>query len=302
MGRNLKYQFLNAINNCFKEGMDKHSIKASGQMDGTRIFSYADRKNLVDTASNFSNYLKSNYPDVKMLKDIKPEHVQSFLNSKSGSCSDATLKQYQNKFNKLQNVVNNTYNINVNFKGAIAPHGSNATKIRNSSMSKIDFKKLENSFSNSKSSAKTAIQITAKAGLRVGECVKLKGKDINIQGGTVHVHGGKGGRDRDVKIRPEDKKFWSDLKASVRANERICPVNKDSINKAIRREMEKLDIQDKYRDTGIHCIRKMYAQQQFDHYREQGMEIKEALGQVSEDLGHSDTRIELMKEYVLNIY
>lgn len=302
MGRNLKYQFLHAINNNFKEGMSKNSIKEAGQMNGTRIFSYSDRKNLIDTASNFSNFMKNMHPEVKQVKDIKAEHIQSFLNSKSATCSTATLKQYESKFNKLEKIVNNTYNCNANYRGFSTPNGANATKIRNSAMSKGDFKRLESSFSNSNSSAKVAIQLTARAGLRVSECVKLQGRDINLQKGTIHVADGKGGRDRDIQMRPEDKQFWTDLKAQYNDYERLCPVKEDSINKAISREMEKLELKDKYEDTSIHAIRKMYAQEQFDRYRDEGMEIREALGAVSVDLGHSKDRIELMKEYVLNIH
>lgn len=302
MGRNLKYQFLNAINNNFKEGMSKNSIKEAGQMNGTRIFSYSDRTNLIDVASNFSNFMKQNYGDVKMVKDIKAEHIQSFLNLKSQTCSSATMKQYESKFNKLEKIVNNTYNCNANYRGFSTPNGANATKIRNSSMSKADFKRLESSFSNSNSSAKIAIQLTARAGLRVSECTKLQGRDIDLNKGVIRVIDGKGGRDREVTIRQEDKAFFTDLKANYGDMERICPVQNDSINKAISREMEKLDMKEKYEDTSIHCIRKMYAQEQFDRYRDEGMEIREALGQVSVDLGHSENRLELMKEYVLNIH
>lgn len=302
MGRNLKYQFLNAINSNFKEGMDKHSIKANGEMNNTRIFSYSDRKNLINVASNFSNFMKTNYSEVKQVKDVKADHIQSFLNSKANSCSNATLKQYESKFNKLENVVNNTYNINANYKGFVVPASTENTKIRNSAMSREDFNKLQQSFSNSNSSAKTAIELTSRAGLRVSECTKLQGRDIDLNKGTIHVIDGKGGRDRDVTIREEDKQYFANLKAQYGDTERICPVQSDSINKAIRRQMERLEMQNKYTDTSIHCVRKMYAQEQYDHYREQGMEINQALGAVSVDLGHSENRLELMKSYVLNIH
>lgn len=301
MARNLKYQFLNAINNNFKEGMDKHSLKADGLMDKTRIFSYADRENLKDVASNFSNYMKENYSEVKMVKDIKAEHIQGFLNSKADSCSKKTLEQYATKFNKLENVVNSTYGTNATYKGFVVPAGKENTKIRNVAMTKSDFKKLENGFSNSKSSAKEAIQLSAKLGLRVSETVKLQGRDIDLNKGTVFVKDGKGGRDRHIPIRTEDKGYFANLKASVGATERICPVQSDSINKAVQRQMERVGIANKYRDTSIHAIRKMYAQEQFNSYREQGMAIDKALGAVSVDLGHSENRLELMKEYVLDI-
>ena len=302
MARNLRYQFLHAIESNFKEGMSKHSIKQAGQMNGTRIFSYSDRNNLIGLSSNFCTYMKENYPEVKMVKDINSNHIQGFLNSKASTCSSATLKQYESKFNKLEKVVNNTYHCHANYKGFSTPHGVNATKIRNSSMSKSDFKKLENSFSNSKSSAKVAIQLTARAGLRVSECTKLQGRDIDLNKGVIRVIDGKGGRDREVPIREQDRQYFTVLKSQYRDMERVCPVHSDSINKAISREMERIGIKSNYEDTSIHAIRKMYAQEQYDAYREQGMEINQALGAVSVDLGHGEQRIQLMKEYVLNIH
>lgn len=301
MARNLKYQFLNAINSNFKEGMDKHSIKDAGQMNGARVFSYADRKNLIDVASNFSNWMKQEHPEVKQVKDVKANHIQGFLNSKKDTCSQATLKQYANKFNKLEKVVNSTYNTNANYKGFAIPTTKEQTKIRNSSMSKSDFKKLEAGFSNSRSSAKTAIQLTARAGLRVSECTKLQGRDINLSKGVIKVKDGKGGRDREVPIRPEDRAYFTDLKAQYQDYERICPVQTDSINKAIERELEKQGLKEKYEDTSIHSIRKMYAQDEFDRLREEGHSISESLKEVSKLLGHGEDRMELMQQYVLDI-
>lgn len=301
MARNLKYQFLNAINSNFKEGMDKHSIKDAGQMNGSRIFSYADRKNLIDVASNFSNWMRQEHPDIKQVRDINANHIQGFLNNKAQSCSQATVKQYANKFNKLEKVVNNTYNTNANYKGFAIPTTKEQTKIRNSSMSKSDFKKLETGFSSSRSSAKHAIQLSARCGLRVSETTKLQGRDINLSKGVINVVDSKGGRSREVPIRPQDKDYFTDLKAQYKDYERICPVKPDSINKAIQREMEKQGISDKYQDTSIHSIRKMYAQNEFDRLREEGHSISESLKEVSKLLGHGEDRMELMQQYVLDI-
>lgn len=302
MGRNLKYQFLNAINSNFKEGMDKHSIKANREMNNTRIFSYSDRKNLIDVASNFSNFMKTNYSEVKQVKDVKADHIQSFLNSKANSCSNATLKQYESKFNKLENVVNNTYNINANYKGFVVPASTENTKIRNTSMSREDFNKLQQSFSNSNSSAKTAIELTARCGLRVSECTKLQGRDIKLSKGVINVVDSKGGRSREVPIRPQDKAYFTDLKSQYGDMERICPVQPDSINKAIERKLEELNLKEKYEDTSIHSIRKMYAQDEYDRLREEGNSISDSLKEVSVLLGHGEDRMELMKQYVLNIH
>ena len=301
MGKNLKHQFIHAIEDNFKEGMDKHSMKANNIRNDGKVFSYADRKNLIDVASNFSNYMKENYKDIRQVKDIRAEHIQSFFNCKAKECSNATLKQYQAKFSKLEKVVNNTYNINVRYNGYELPLSKENTKVRNTSMSKDDFKKLEKSFSTSKSSAKVAIQLTARVGLRVSECSKLQGRDINLKDGVIHVEDGKGGRNRDVPIRESDKEYFNNLKANVGDMERVCPVRSDSINKAIDRAMNREGIRNKYNDTSIHCIRKMYAQNEFNRCRNEGMEIKQALQEVSILLGHGEDRMELMRQYVLDI-
>lgn len=301
MGKSLKHQFIFAIEDNFSESMDKHSMKVDGIKNDGKIFSYSDRKNLIDLSCNFSNFMKENYPDIKLVKEIRVDHIQSFLNQKSNECSNATLKQYQSKFNKLEKVVNNTYNINVKYKGYQLPLAEENTKVRNTSMSPEDFKKLENAFSQSKSYAKIAIQLTARAGLRVSECTKLQGRDIDIEKAIIHVEDGKGGRNRDIPIREEDKEYFVNLKADLGDMERVCPIRADSINKSIDRAMRGQGIRNKYNDTSIHCIRKMYAQRQFNRCRSEGKNIKESLQEVSVLLGHGKDRLELMRQYVLDI-
>ena len=168
-------------------------------------------------------------------------------------------------------------------------------------MSKEDFNKLEKAFNNSNSSARVAIQLTSRVGLRVSECTKLQGRDINLKDNVIHVEGGKGGRNRDVPIREQDKQYFSSLKSKVGDRERVCPVQSNSINKSIDRAMKREGIRNKYNDTSIHCIRKMYAQNEFNRCRDEGMEIKQALQEVSILLGHGEDRMELMRQYVLDI-
>ena len=280
MGKNLKHQFIHSIEDNFKEGMDKHSMKANDIRNDGKVFSYSDRKNLIDVASNFSNYMKENYKDIRQVKEVRAEHIQAFLNEKSNSCSNATLKQYEAKFNKLEKIVNKTYNINATYKGYTLPLSKENTKIRNTSMAIEDFKKLERAFINSNSYGKVAIQLTGRVGFRVSECTKLQGRDIDLGKGVIHVEDGKGGRNRDVPIREEDRSYFSNLKSSVGDRERVCPVKSDSINKSIDRAMKREGIRNKYNDTSIHCIRKMYAQNEFNRCRAEGMEIKQALQEV----------------------
>lgn len=79
--------------------MDKHSLKAQGK-NNSKIYSYSDRKNLIDLSSDFANWLKINYPEIKQIKDIGPNHIQKFLNTKIDICSQKNFETISSRFRK----------------------------------------------------------------------------------------------------------------------------------------------------------------------------------------------------------
>lgn len=109
--RNSEYQFLQTINNSFRESMDKHSDKANGVRNTDKIYSYSSRSNLIDLSANFANYMREVYPEVHKVSDIQAEHIQCFLNSKTEICSQSSLNQYSVLFRKLEKCVNAKYQI-----------------------------------------------------------------------------------------------------------------------------------------------------------------------------------------------
>ena len=313
MAKNIKYQFKYAIEQSFKAGADKHSMKrneAENGNRGTTTFSYSDRKNLIDVSANFSNWMKENHNDIKQLKDITSNHIQEFLNHKAETCTSATVKQYQDKFTKLEKLVNDTYTkANVSYTNTVMPTCSNNTEqLRSKTMSESDYNKLNNHLSNncrSDNGAK-ALQLGYHAGLRVSEIAKLQQRDIKINSdgtATVSVIGGKGGRDREVHVtNKESVQTLSNIRDSV-ANpyDRVVPIQASSINKAINRAMDRCNMQE-YKDhnTSVHSLRKAFAQQEYDRYKEEGMEPKQAWDCVSEQLGHGKNRDDLYKTYIEN--
>lgn len=300
MARNLKYQFLNAINKSFSSGSDKHSNKKNGGLDATKIYSYADRKNLIEMSSQFSDFMNVNYKSIRMIKEITSDHAQEFLNYKSKTCNENTLNQYSSRISKLNNITGSIYNISNSYDDIVAPSGINNTKIRNISMCESDLEKLKSTYSDDFSTGLLAINLSSRLGLRVEECSKLKTTDIDLNSNLVRVIDSKGKRSRYVPIKEKDLDYFNNLKYNC-PRLRICDANKESINRNIRRHLKQCDLDDKYNKTTIHSIRKHYAQESFNEKREEGLSIKEAMGQVSELLGHSANRIELMKEYILDI-
>ena len=49
----------------------------------------------------------------------------------------------------------------------------------------------------------------------------------------------------------------------------------------LRRGLERVGLSSEYRVINLHCIRKLYAQETFDRYRNEGGEIEESKGLVS---------------------
>ena len=174
--RNIKYQFKYCIDTHFREGMDKHSMKRNGK-DNSKIYSYADRKNLIDLSANFANWIKENHAEIKQLKDINSMHIQEFLNEKANSCSRKSLQEYQSHFRKLESLCNNTYNTNVDFHSTVTPISAKngGGKIRNIMCSDAQYQML---LKTKNSNLKSALVLSKNFGLRASECSKLQYRDI----------------------------------------------------------------------------------------------------------------------------
>lgn len=313
IARNLKYQFKYAIEQSCRFNADKHAMKqnhAEKRNMSSKTLSYSDRKNLIDVSSNFANWMKENHNDIKELKDINSNHVQEFLNEKAQSCTSATINQYQSKFAKLEKLVNNTYsNANVSYTNTVTPvTSSNTEKLRSKTMSVSDYNKLNDYASNNcrSDNCSKALKLSYHVGLRVSEISKLQQRDIKIHNessATVHVADSKGCRSRDIHISNKDSvQALTELRNSVsNANDRIVPIQSESINKAINRAMDRCNMQEyKAHKTSVHSLRKAYAQREYDRYKAEGLEPKQAWDRVSEELGHGKNRDDLYKAYIEN--
>ena len=120
-------------------------------MNGTRIFSFADRSNLVDLSAGFAEYMKQVYPQVKQIKNVTADHVQAFLTAKSETASQATLDQYASRFCKLERLVNDTYqSCSVDFHSIAVPLSSKngGGKVRCQMLAASDYSTLLNSTTN----------------------------------------------------------------------------------------------------------------------------------------------------------
>lgn len=308
MGRNIQYQLLNAINQAFDGGgHDKHTNKHNGKYLDT-VYSYAERKNLIEIASQMGKFVKENYPETKRVLDIKQDMIQQFINSKAHTCNKETLGQYSSRIHKLEHVVNEVYKGNASWYNDLITPVSKVSndKTRDISMNRADYNAILNRAyaMESKSKAVVAIELSGRFGMRVSETCKLQPRDIDFNKMKLHIHESKGGRSRDVPIKSQDVEFLKKITEDKPLDKRIVDIKEDSVNTYLKRAEIDLGIRERYAnaDTGIHCIRKMVAQELYDENRKNGLSKKESLNNVSEYLGHGKNRDETMKEYVLNIH
>jgi len=315
MSVSLKNQVLHAISRSKSFGTDKHALKGKGQAyrgnkEG-RIYSYASFNARKDVAKNFCNYMKNNYPNVKQASQLTAEHSQAFLNyCATQGCNTDTLKSYKSQLNGIEKNINNAYKCNTNISEAKTPTGS-TSKIRCNPMKQEHVNALKNSYK-PYSTGYNALTLSEATGARNEEICHIQNRDIIIHSvnyATVHIADGKGGRNRDIKVRnPEHVKNLQLLKNHLGANPtaRPCPVARKSLLNNLERHMKSthtikgVSIKSEYKNQEFHSIRKMFAQEQYNMCRTQGMSKEDSFRYVSEQLGHNRIDSDLMNRYISN--
>ena len=305
--RNIRSQFEYAIQSSFEKGKgaSKHSDKINGTKNG-KIYSYSSLHSRQDVSREFANFLKSKHKEIRMAYQIEKEHIEEFIYSKKDSCTTETLNTYRSNLAGLAENLNRTYGIKVDFS---CPKviGCNGTKdIRTNPMLEDDLKILLQSYK-ADTSGYNAVALATVGGLRVSEIAKLQNRDVEIvnsEQAFIHIIDGKGKRNRDISItEKEGIKRLQELKSCrVSEYDRFVNCNSKSLSENLNRHMKSTNVKDKYLKQGFHSIRKMWAQKQFDDYRQTHTK-QETLGFVSEQLGHSSARdMKTLQRYISNIY
>ena len=317
--KNLKAQLQFAITSCFKGndrqaggfGASKHSDMATGQKNA-KIYSWSSYHSRVDVACQFSSYVREHYPEVKEARQLTKDMAESFLLSKAGTCTTETLDCYRSNLSSLGENINRTYaSAHIDLKVGKVMGTTANQETRCKTMTDAHISTLRDSYRPG-STGHTAVTLASVAGCRASEIVKLKPENIEVKGSnyaTVFIKGGKGNRDRTIQIHDtQGVKALADIKASAAEGERLVPCKVGSIQKSINRHMSVLSgsnggsMKSEYQHSGIHSIRKNFAQKEYDRYR-QNHTRQESLNHVSRQLGHGEGRdLATLQRYVSNIY
>ena len=301
--RNLYGQMTYAINKNFKEGVDKRAYKqANGKGMGSKIFSYGEKYRLKQLAKSFQIYAKENELNIKLVKDIRPENIQDFLEKvKERGCTQNTINSYANSLFKIQNTINVTYNLNLKWREEIAipqvEKKSSSARGVDSVISRENYNKILNYARENESQSGLALQMQNWLGVRVEEIARIKKEFISLKDKTITFKNTKGGK---VLIRniPEDKIDF--VKSVIEHNfhqDRLFSIEGKSINKYLNRVQDQLGLE----RHSNHDIRRLIAQEKYDSFRESEMSIKEAANETSKWLSHGDDRLNMLERSYIKL-
>lgn len=295
--RTIKNQLNYVITQNTRIGESKRAFKSNPYNDKQgQVFSVQYAENLRDTANQFSKFLNERYPEIRLANDIKQEHVQTWINEKAPMWSQKTIDNKVSQMQVIFQQMGNTFkrnDVNLDIKKPVC---TKAHTIRDKAMSREDLEAIRQEMGNRQTEAKKAVEVAARCGLRAKEIARLHSSRINLDKGVIEVReGAKNGRNRDIPIRQEDRAYFADLKAETQGQYICKGVSEDSLNTGLRRVMKDIGISDKYPDTGIHAIRKLYATERMEQERQTGKDERKAWEVVQAELGHG-------KQYRQDLY
>lgn len=302
---NIQQQIQRAALDAFAEGRSKRDYRLSGGNTQDFVWSGKDLKNIIQTGYEFGRWLKANFPEIKMIRDVKAEHCSAFLADHHKGWSHATVDLKVSMLNKIAHLCSRFYNAHIDWRSMTVPTaGERHERIRTQAMHPEHYAKLLDRLYNAHNTkAAAAVDMGGRYGLRVKELAHLQVGDIDLKRGVIHLaHGVKGGRERTLQIRPQDRQFLEKLIAGKPATMRVFGISADGINKAINRALTELKLKDQYPKTSEHAIRKMVAQRVWDECRTKGMSKTQAVNAVCDFLGHGPNRWRLVRVYVPNMW
>ncbi len=324
--KSLFYQFASSINDSesgHKKFVDKHSQKAQTEQEKQpwRVYSFSAKNNLLDTAHNFSGYLKEQY-GISKVKEISSDMCQSWLDhcAKNG-CSISTLESYKSNLNKLSHIINRHFGLHKDFSTTVKHELIiDKTSPREFALSKEEIEMVKSSIVKPCNSSNYFL-FSSYCATRINSVEKLMCKDLTFGKNyeiEIRIIGDKGNRDRSFTI--QDKEFYKlcrSLVSNKNPNDLVFGgIKKDSANRWLNRRLHRLGITVKSHTIGNkaiykkgnHSVRKYaiqeYCQKQYNYYLEQGLSPDAAKAQSEKDacvrLGHSsEGRNDIIKIYLL---
>lgn len=289
---NLEQQMRFAVFGAFREGMDKRSAKMQGaDLMEKKIYSYASRNQLLDRIHDFVGTMKDDLRQegIRKREELRPEHVEKYLELKATTCSQNTINEYASELKKIGRLIG----IDLQVEPVIAIRKKSDSRGAESVMSREDLGKILEYAREHPSGSSVAIRLEALIGVRVGDLaygIRIEQEKLRIKS--------KNGKWCERMITPEIRNILeSESCRKLIDGDRIRFPKDGSINKYLLRTERKLGLE----EHSFHDIRRRIAQDKYDEFRTSGMSRSDSLRAVSAWLNHGPDRQKMLLEsYIAN--
>lgn len=313
MGKSsLNYQLFASLENALSIGESKRNYRAICEDNKTdKIFSYSSYDTIKKTSVSFANFIKENYPEIRQLKEIMPCHILDYIEQKSKTCNDNTLRKIKMHMESIGIFASKKYtSVNVdNWKVTDIPCGNTPNNIRiKNGFTESDVTRLtEYATAPRRENMHKALTLVSVAGLRLDEVWTQKASDIHISStdkgdfgyGYINVTDAKHGRNRCVSIISADDRDALKNLIQTSDDDKIITCTKVNLQRMLAQAKKALEL-----DTigqSWHAVRKYYAQRFYDFYRVKHTR-KETINATNRMLGHGRGQLSKLQTYVRNIW
>lgn len=292
-------------------GESKYDERKKGEESRTnyKTYSRSSMKEKLDIAQSLGKWIQREHPEIKRAVEISPKLCQDYLSDMAAhGVRQTTLEKCTSNIRAVMRCVEASFGSpRYDLKSAIkTPQTSQEVRdLRTAKgISQKDYEKLLGSVKPTSNTAK-AMVIARTTGARAGGACTVKKEDIKIYGEKAYVTlTEKGGRTREVEVVREDHvKALSELRGATKDGELVIqhrgkPLKPESVEKGVQRAMEKVELTREYKYEKMHCIRKLWAQERYNDYRQDHSKL-ETVRYINIQLGHGAERDEaLLGRYV----
>ena len=287
------YRALQAID-CL--GHSKYEAKqAQGWQPGQPVhglYSYGYKNLVFDQAITFTNWLRDQYPHIRLFRDVDDEITAEYLNEKAETYTPDTLRTALATLKKLQEGLYTMNWIKADLVPADWPiEGRNPPRGPYAPMEAQAISRWVNDRS---AEYGQALRFILSSGARINEALQLRADKVFLTDGQVELLG-KGGRIRKIPVLHVEALHELDL------SERFVylPAErgwrwKDGLERYVRQSCDTLGIHRR----GVHGFRATAACEFVDLKRALGYTDTEARRELAVWLGHNPHRTEVKYAYV----
>jgi integrase len=264
--------------------------KPGRAIDG--VYSFGYKNTVFDRAITFTNWLKDQYPQVRLFREVDREMTAEYLGEKAETCTSDTLRTLLTTLRKLQEglwamnwITDDIVPVEWIVEGRNPPRGPYAFDESKAISEWVDGRQPEYG---------QALHFMLSSGARIDETLHLRSDKIFIDEKRVELIG-KGGRVRKIQVlHAEVLRELDPSRKFVYLNAEQGRLWKDGLERYVREGCDALGI----RRRGVHGFRGTAAGEFVDIKRVLGYTEIEARKELAMWLGHNPHRTEVTYAYV----